>query len=170
MTRRAIHAEGAAAIGPYSHAVRAGRTVHLSGQTPLDPATGRLLEGGVGAQAERCFRNLFSVLEAGGLGPDQVVKVNVFLTDMGDFAAMNEAYARQFRPPYPARTTVAVAGLPLGARIEIDLVAYAERSGGSGRRSGLPVRSGRPAPARRRRAGDAGRRARGATTTRARGR
>jgi len=123
MPRDAITAPGAAAVGPYSHAVRAGELVYLSGQTPLDPATGRLLEGGIEAQAEQCFENLFGVLDAAGLGPDQVVKVNVYLADMGDFAAMNEVYARQFSKPYPARTTIGVASLPLGARIEIELVA-----------------------------------------------
>ncbi len=123
MTRKAINAEGAAVVGPYSHAVRAGKLVYLSGQTPLDPATGRLLEGDVQAQAAQCFANLFAVLQAGGLTPDQVVKVNVFLTDMNDFAAMNTVYARQFTEPYPARTTIGVAALPLGARIEIELIA-----------------------------------------------
>jgi len=123
MTRKAITAEGAAVVGPYSHAVRAGKLLYLSGQTPIDPATGRLLEGDVRAQAAQCFANLFAVLQAGGLTPDQVVKVNVFLTDMDDFAAMNEVYARQFAEPYPARTTIGVAALPLGARIEIELIA-----------------------------------------------
>ena len=123
MSRVAVTAEGAAVVGPYSHGVRAGDLVFLSGQTPLDPATGRLAEGGIGAQTEQCFKNLLAVLRAAGLGPDAVMKVNVFLTDMGDFAAMNEVYARQFARPYPARTTVGVAALPLGARIEIELVA-----------------------------------------------
>jgi 2-iminobutanoate/2-iminopropanoate deaminase len=123
MTRKAITAEGAAVVGPYSHAVRAGKLVYLSGQTPLDPATGKLLEGDVQAQAAQCFANLFAVLQAGGLGPEHVVKVNVFLADMNDFAAMNEVYARQFTQPYPARTTIGVAALPLGARIEIELIA-----------------------------------------------
>jgi 2-iminobutanoate/2-iminopropanoate deaminase len=123
MSRRAVTAEGAAVVGPYSQAVRAGELFFLSGQTPLDPATGRLVEGGVGAQTEQCFRNLFAVLRAAGLSPDAVVKVNVFLTDMADFPAMNEVYARQFERPYPARSTVGVASLPLGARIEIELVA-----------------------------------------------
>lgn len=123
MSRQAVTAEGAAVVGPYSQAVRAGELLFLSGQTPLDPATGRLVEGGVGAQTEQCFRNLFAVLRAAGLSPDAVVKVNVFLTDMADFPAMNEVYARQFERPYPARSTVGVASLPLGARIEIELVA-----------------------------------------------
>lgn len=123
MTRKAVSAPGASAIGPYSHAVWAGKRLYLSGQTPVDQATGELVQGDVAAQAEQCFRNLFSVLDAAGLGPDNVVKVNVYLTDMGDFAAMNEVYARQFAQPYPARTTVAVAALPRGARIEIEMIA-----------------------------------------------
>jgi 2-iminobutanoate/2-iminopropanoate deaminase len=123
MPRDAIIAPGAAAVGPYSHAVRAGDLVFLSGQTPLDPATGKLVEGGIAAQAGQCLDNLLGVLAAAGLGPDDVVKVNVFLTDMADFAAMNEVYARRFARPYPARTTIGVAALPLGARIEIELVA-----------------------------------------------
>jgi 2-iminobutanoate/2-iminopropanoate deaminase len=123
MKRQAIHADGAAAVGPYSHAVRAGKLVYLSGQTPLDPATGKLLQGGVQEQARQCFHNLFKVLGAAGMGPGQVVKVNVFLTNMEDFAAMNEVYATQFDKPFPARTTIGVAALPLGARIEIEMIA-----------------------------------------------
>ena len=127
MTRRAFSAPGAAVVGPYSHAVEAGEMVYLSGQTPLDPGTGKLMEGGIGAQAARCFQNLFGVLAAAGLSPDDVVKVNVYLVDMADFAAMNEVYARQFAQPFPARTTIGVASLPLGARIEIELVARRSR-------------------------------------------
>jgi 2-iminobutanoate/2-iminopropanoate deaminase len=123
MSRKAISAPNAVAVGPYSHAVVAGEFVYLSGQTPLDPATGKLAEGDIGAQTEQCFKNLFAVLGAAGLGSDDVVKVNVYLTDMGDFAAMNAVYAKQFSAPYPARSTVAVAALPLGSRIEIELVA-----------------------------------------------
>ncbi len=123
MPRKAFSSPGAVAIGPYSHAVEAGDLVYLSGQTPLDPTTGRLVEGDAGAQAARCLENLFQVLAAAGLGHDDVVKVNVFLTDMADFAAMNAAYAARFSAPYPARTTVGVASLPLGARVEIELVA-----------------------------------------------
>ncbi len=123
MGRKAIRAEGAARVGPYSHAVRAGEFLYLSGQTPLDPATGKLVEGSVQEQARQCFRNLFKVLGAAGLAPGNVVKVNVFLTDMDDFAAMNEVYAEQFDEPYPARTTIGVAALPLGARIEVEMVA-----------------------------------------------
>ena len=123
MARKTFSAPGAVAVGPYSHAVEAGDSVILSGQTPLDPATGALVEGGMGRQAEQCFRNLFAVLAAAGLGPGDVQQCRVYLTDMGDFAAMNEVYARQFEAPYPARTTIGVAALPLGARVEIELLA-----------------------------------------------
>lgn len=123
MARKSFTAAGAAAVGPYSHAVEAGDLVFLSGQTPLDPATGKLVEGDIAAQTEQCFRNLFGVLEAAGLTEADVVKANVFLTDMGDFAAMNKVYATKFSAPYPARSTVAVAALPIGAQVEIELIA-----------------------------------------------
>jgi 2-iminobutanoate/2-iminopropanoate deaminase len=123
MPRTAFSAPGAVAVGPYSHAVACGELVYLSGQTPLDPATGALVAGGIAAQAEQCFRNLFAVLAGAGLSPDDVAKVNVYLVDMADFAAMNAVYERQFARPFPARTTIGVAALPLGARIEIELVA-----------------------------------------------
>lgn len=123
MSRKAVSAPGAVAVGPYSHAVESGDLLFLSGQTPLDPATGKLVEGDVAAQTRQCFANLFNVLAAAGLTPDHVEKVNVFLTDMGNFAAMNEVYSKQFAAPYPARTTIGVASLPLGAQIEIELIA-----------------------------------------------
>lgn len=111
-------------VGPYSHAAaRTDGTLFLSGQTPIDPATGALVEGDVAQQTRRVFANLDSVLAAAGRSFDDVVKVNVYLVDMSDFAAMNEVYATVFAAPYPARTTVAVAALPLGARVEIELVA-----------------------------------------------
>mgnify|MGYP002623426991 FL=1 len=121
--RKALSSPTASAIGPYSHAVDDGTHVFCSGQTPIDPETGELREGGVGDQTHQCFDNLFAVLADGGLGADDVVKVNVYLTDMGDFAEMNEAYATRFTAPPPARTTVGVAALPMGARVEIELVA-----------------------------------------------
>jgi len=123
MARKGINAGGAAAIGPYSHACRANGFVYLSGQTPLDPATGKLVEGPVGTQAEQCFRNLFAVLEAAGLDESDVVNVQVYLTDMRDFEAMNAVYKTRFSAPFPARTTIGVASLPLGASIEIGMVA-----------------------------------------------
>ena len=124
MTRKAVNsANGPQAIGPYAHAVWAGDLLFLSGQTPIDPATGRLILGGVTAQTHRVFDNLAAVLEDAGLTLGHVIKCNVFLVSMDDFAAMNVAYAERFTTPYPSRTTVAVAGLPLGARVEIELVA-----------------------------------------------
>ncbi len=123
MPRTPLTSPTATAVGPYSHAVDDGVHVFCSGQTPIDPATGDLREGGVGEQTHQCFDNLFAVLAGGGLGPGDVVKVNVYLTDMEDFAAMNEAYRTRFEEPFPARTTVGVAALPLGARVEVELVA-----------------------------------------------
>ena len=111
------------AVGPYSQAIASGDHLVLSGQTPIDPATGALVDEDIAGQTRRCFDNLGAVLAAADLGFDDVVKVNVYLTSMADFAAMNGAYADMFTEPFPARTTVAVAGLPLGARIEIELVA-----------------------------------------------
>jgi 2-iminobutanoate/2-iminopropanoate deaminase len=121
--RKALTSATASAIGPYSHAIDDGTHVFCSGQTPIDPATGALKEGGVGDQTHQCFDNLFAVLADGGLTSDDVVKVNVYLTDMGDFTEMNEAYRTRFNAPFPARTTVGVAGLPMNARVEIELVA-----------------------------------------------
>ncbi|MGE4529164.1 MAG: Rid family hydrolase, partial [Rhodospirillaceae bacterium] len=94
---------------------------------PLDPATGKLLDGDVGAQTAQCFRNLFAVLKEAGLGAEDVVSCSVYLTDIDDFAAMNAAYERAFTQPFPARTTIGVAALPLGARVEIGLIAARSR-------------------------------------------
>jgi 2-iminobutanoate/2-iminopropanoate deaminase len=121
--KAAASPHGPAALGPYSHAVWSGRQLFLSGQTPVDPDTGELVQGDVETQTIRVFENLRLVLEDAGLTMDDVVKCNVYLTDMANFAAMNRAYQTRFEAPYPARTTVAVAGLPLGAQVEIELVA-----------------------------------------------
>lgn len=123
MTRKAINAGSAAAVGPYSHAVETAGLLYLSGQTPIDPSTNKLIEGSIGEQTEQCFRNLFAVLGEADLTPDDVIKVQVYLTDMDDFQAMNEIYATKFSKPYPARTTIGCASLPLGARIEIGMIA-----------------------------------------------
>ena len=133
MSRIAVTSEHGVAVGPYSHAIDTGQLVFLSGQTPLDPQTGTLVEGGTGQQTSRCLDNLVAVLSAAGLTTDDVVKCNVYLTDMDDFAEMNRAYASYFTQPPPARTTIAVAGLPLGAHVEIEMVAVsgANRSGSS---------------------------------------
>ncbi|WP_395245039.1 RidA family protein [Agromyces sp. MMS24-K17] len=126
MTRTTVDAPSApAAIGPYSHAATApgAGLLYLSGQTPIDPASGRLVDGDVTAQTRQAFANLEAVLGAAGLGFADVVKVNVYLTSMADFEGMNAVYGQTFAAPFPARTTVAVAGLPLDARVEIELVA-----------------------------------------------
>ena len=123
MGRKSITASNAAAIGPYSHAIESGDLVFLSGQTPIDSLTGRIVEGDFSDQTEQCFKNLFKVLEAAGLTSDHVEKVNVFLTDMNNFSAMNDVYSRQFTSPYPARTTIGVAALPMDALIEIEMIA-----------------------------------------------
>ena len=114
------------AIGPYSQAVRAGQLLFVSGQVPLDPATGQIVSGDIAAQTRRVFENLGAVLEAGGRSFADVVRTTVFLADMNDFAAMNEVYGQYFKEPYPARATVQVARLPKDARVEIDLIASFE--------------------------------------------
>ncbi len=111
------------AIGPYSQAIVHGQMVYTAGQVALDPATMELVPGGVAEQAERVLTNLRAVLAAAGCGLGQVIKTTVYLVDMADFSAMNEVYARHFGDHRPARSTVAVAGLPKGARVEIDVVA-----------------------------------------------
>lgn len=123
MSRQAITSSKAKSIGPYSHAVDAQGLVFLSGQLPLDPASGQLVEGGIAEQTQQCFTNLFAVLEAAGLTAENVQKVNIYLCNMDDFAGMNEVYARQFNAPYPARTTIGIAALPQNARLEIEMIA-----------------------------------------------
>ena len=123
MTREAVTSQQGVAVGPYSHAIVSDPFVYLSGQTPIDPATGALTSGTIEDRTRQCFTNLRAVLNAAGLDFEDVVKCNVFLTDMADFAAMNRAYAEHFTEPFPARTTVAVAALPLGADVEIEMVA-----------------------------------------------
>ena len=110
-------------LGPYSRAVWAGNMLYLSGQLGIDPATGKLAEGGVAAETQQLLKGLSAVLSAAGLGLGDVVKANVYLTSMDDFAAMNKVYETFFEAPYPARTTVAVAALPGGGHVEIELVA-----------------------------------------------
>jgi 2-iminobutanoate/2-iminopropanoate deaminase len=111
------------AIGPYSQAVRAGQFLFASGQIPLDPATGAVVEGDISAQTRRVMENLGAVLASAGLSFAHVVRTTVFLADMGEFAAVNEVYGKYFSEPYPARATVQVARLPRDVRVEIDLVA-----------------------------------------------
>lgn len=123
MSRQIIHTEQApAAIGPYSQAVRAGNTVFFSGQIPLDPATGNIVEGDIDAQARRAFDNLKAVAEAAGGSLDQIVRLGLYLTDLGEFAKVNAVMQDYFKAPFPARSTIEVSGLPKGAGFEVDAV------------------------------------------------
>ena len=124
MSRSIVHSDNAPkAIGPYSQAVRVGNTLYTSGQTPIDPATGKLVHGDISAQARQVFENLKAVLAAADASFENVVRVGIYLTDLGNFAAVNEVMKQYFREPYPARSTIGVASLPLGAQVEIDMVA-----------------------------------------------
>ena len=115
-------ARAPAAIGPYSQAVRRGDSVYLSGQIPLDPNSGLLVEGDIDAQARRAFDNLKAVCEAAGGSLDDVVRLGLYLTDLGQFAAVNAVMADYFDAPYPARSTIGVASLPRGAEFEVDAI------------------------------------------------
>ena len=116
------HAPGA--IGPYSQGILAGGFLFLSGQIPLDPATGQIVPGGIAEQTHQVLKNLGAVLTAGGAGYTNVTKTTVYLQDMADFAAMNDVYATYFTAPAPARATIQAAALPRGVKVEIDVVAY----------------------------------------------
>jgi reactive intermediate/imine deaminase len=123
MPRSPIQTDRApAAIGPYSQAVRAGATVYLSGQIPLDPATGELVEGDIATQARRAFDNLRAVCEAAGGSLADVQRLGLYLVDLSEFAAVNAVMAEYFAAPYPARSTIGVSALPKGARFEVDAV------------------------------------------------
>ncbi|MEO6967805.1 MAG: RidA family protein [Rhodanobacteraceae bacterium] len=123
MPHQPIHTANAPqAIGPYSQAMRAGNAVYLSGQIPLDPASGEIVAGDIAAQASRVFENLKAVCEAAGGSLAQIVRVGIYLVDLNDFAAVNAVMAEYFAQPYPARSTIGVAGLPKGARVEIDAI------------------------------------------------
>ena len=125
MSRQTIHTNNAPqAIGPYSQAIRAGDTVYLSGQIPLDPATMQLVSGDIEAEIHQVFKNLEAVAEAAGGSLAKAVKVNVFLTDLAHFVKVNEIMATYCTQPFPARAAVGVAQLPRGARVEIECVLY----------------------------------------------
>jgi 2-iminobutanoate/2-iminopropanoate deaminase len=117
-------AKSAPAVGPYNHAVRMGHLLFCAGQIPIDPATGSLVVGDIKAQTERVLQNVRAILEDQNLGFGNVVKSTVFLTNLGDFASMNEVYAKYFTSDYPARSTVQVAALPKGANVEIEVIAH----------------------------------------------
>jgi reactive intermediate/imine deaminase len=123
MTRQIIKTGNApAAIGPYSQAVKHGDTVYLSGQIPLDPATMEVVSGDIGTQAHRVFKNLLAVCTAAGSDFNGILKLNIYMTDLGNFATVNQVMAEYFSEPYPARATVGVAALPLGVEIEVEAV------------------------------------------------
>ena len=125
--RQAITTPGSApAIGPYSPALRVGNLLFLSGQIPLDPGTGQIVEGDIRTQTTRVLDNMRALLEAGAASFAQVARTTIFLADMNDFAAVNEVYAKYFSQPYPARATVQVARLPRDVRVEIDAIAVVD--------------------------------------------
>ena len=123
MAKKAISTPKGKAIGPYSMGIESGDLVFISGQIPLDAATGKLVEGNIAAQATQSLENLKAILDAAGLTFADVVKTTIFLTSMADFAAVNEVYKSYVKEPYPARSTIAVAALPLGAKVEIEMIA-----------------------------------------------
>lgn len=128
MPRTPIQSDSAPkAIGPYSQAVRAGDTLYLSGQIPLDPATGELVTGDIAAQATRVFDNLKAVLAAGGATFDDVVRVAIYMTDLSNFGTVNEVMTKYFNAPYPARSTIGVAALPKNVAVEVDVIAVKAR-------------------------------------------
>ncbi len=121
---QSVHTEKApAAIGPYSQAVKAGNTIFVSGQLPIDPATGKFAGEDIAAQTRQSLTNIKNILEAAGAGMEDVVKTTVLLSDIGDFAAMNEVYAQFFKEPFPARAAFQVAAVPKGAKVEIEAIA-----------------------------------------------
>jgi len=123
MPKQAISTPKGKVIGPYSMAIETGDLVFISGQIPLDAATGKLVEGDVSAQARQSLENMKAILDAAGLTFAHVVKTTIFLTSMADFAAVNEVYKAFVGEPYPARSTIAVAALPMGAKVEIEMIA-----------------------------------------------
>ena len=124
MNKKAIYTQQAPeAVGPYSQAIKSGKLVFCSGQVGMDPSSGELVQGSVADQTNRAMENLRAVLEEAGVGFEQVLKVTAYLTDMNDFAEFNEAYGKYFTSDPPARATVAVAGLPKGAQVEVECVA-----------------------------------------------
>lgn len=123
MEKKVYIPEGATVVGPYSPAVEAGGFVFFSGQIPIDSTTGQIIEGDIKVQTLKCLENLTNVLKAASVTSDDIVKVTIYLTDMADYKTVNEVYGSYFRAPYPARTAIAVVALPLGAKVEIDVIA-----------------------------------------------
>jgi 2-iminobutanoate/2-iminopropanoate deaminase len=124
--------EAPAAVGPYSQAVRAGSTIYCAGQIPLDPKSGQIVDGGIEPQTRRVLDNITAVLRAEGLTFENIVKTTIFLLDLADFQTVNEIYASYFKQAPPARSTVQVAALPKGARVEIEVIAVADGDASTG--------------------------------------
>lgn len=123
MTKKTFSPQGVKVVGPYSPAVEAGEFIYFSGQIPIDYTTGKIIDGDIKAQAQQCLKNLSELLETVDINSDKIVKTTVYLADINDFAAVNEVYGAYFKPPYPARTAIAVAALPLGSKVEIEVIA-----------------------------------------------
>ncbi len=125
MEKVAVNTQSApAAVGPYSQAIKAGDYLFCSGQIPLEPQSGKIVSDDIKTQTEQVLKNLFAILKSEGLGFSNVIKTTVFLTDLSEFAVMNEVYGKYFSQPYPSRSTVQVSALPRGAKIEIELIAH----------------------------------------------
>ena len=116
--------EAPAAIGPYSQGISAGQFLFVSGQLPIDPATGEIVNADIAARAQQVFDNITAIVKSAGGTPANIVKITLFLTDMGNFQQVNEVYGRHFQSPYPARSAIEVSALPLGANIEAEAIAY----------------------------------------------
>lgn len=123
MTKKTFTPEGTVVVGPYSPAVEAGDLIFFSGQIPVDANTGKIVNNGIKTQLLQCLKNLSKVLEAAGVTSDDIVKSTIYLTDMKDYGLINEIYGEYFKAPYPARTAIAVSALPLGSKVEIEVVA-----------------------------------------------
>lgn len=123
MSKKVFIPEGTKVVGPYSPAVEANGFVFLSGQIPIDSSTGKIIDGDIKAQTEQCLKNLVNLLKAADLTTNNVIKSTIYLTDMSDYAVVNEVYASYFDAPYPARTAINVVALPLGAKVEIEVIA-----------------------------------------------
>ncbi len=126
MKKQAFIPENAPVAGPYSPAVKAGELVFFSGQIAMDSETGKVIEGDVAQQADKALQNLDNLLKTAGMTFDNIVKTNIFLTDISDFATVNEVYSKYFKAPYPARSAVAVVALPLGVNVEVEAIAIYE--------------------------------------------
>lgn len=123
MPKKIFIPEGTVVVGPYSPAVEAGDLIYFSGQIPVDSATGKIIEGDIKAQTLQCLSNLSNLLKSAGVSVDNIVKTTIYMTDMNDYAVINQIYGEYFMEPYPARTAIAVCALPLGAKVEIEVVA-----------------------------------------------